>query len=179
MSEKYGGKVRKLMVKETKETFTSSNGFIIASMENVKATEIDAFRKEIRQAGSKYFVIKNRLANIALEEAGIEGLTETVKQQSVLGVGVIQDDPVQIARMLVDFSKKKKGFNVAQGYLEGRVLSAERVKELAEMPSREQLIAMIVGMINAPISNFVGVLGSILSSLARVVNAIKEKKEKE
>lgn len=178
MAEKYGRKVRELMVKEMKDAFIGEKGFVISSIENVKAAEIDVLRKNIRQSGSRYMVIKNRLASIALEEAGIDdGITSTVKEKNILGIGIIKDDPVLIAKLLVDFSKKNQGFNVSRGYLDGRPLEAERIKELAELPSREQLIAMVVGMMNAPIANFVGVLGGVLRSLVYAIKAVKEKKE--
>lgn len=177
MAEKYGRKVRELMVKEMKDVFSDENGFVVSSIANVKAAEIDGLRKQMRQSGSKYLVIKNRLAAIALKEAGIEGIEETVAENNILGIGVIKDDPVLIAKLMMEFSKKNKGFNVSKGYLEGRPLEAERIKELAELPGREQLIAMVVGMMNAPISGFVGVLSGILRSLLYTLKAVKEKKE--
>ncbi|MFC1570371.1 50S ribosomal protein L10 [Candidatus Omnitrophota bacterium] len=178
MAEKYGRKVRELMVKEMKDAFTDEKGFVISSIENVKAAEMDVLRKKIRQSGSRYMVIKNRLACIALEEAGIDGgITDTVKDKNILGIGIIKDDPVQMAKFLVEFSKKNPGFKVSRGYLEGRSLEAEKIKQLAALPSREQLIAMVVGMMNAPIANFVGVLGGVLRSLVYAIKAVKEKKE--
>lgn len=177
MSEKYGAKVRELMVKEMSDVFSDSKGFVFSSVENIKASEIDVFRKKMRQAGTKYMVIKNKLAKIALEEAGMSNLTDVVSENNIMGVGVIEDDPVQIVKIMVDFAKQNKGFKVSKGYLEGAVLEAERVKALSELPGREQLLAMVVGMMNAPITGFVGVLSSMLRSLLYAITAIKEKKE--
>jgi len=177
MSDNYGKKVRSLMVSEMKEVFSENKGFVVSSIENIKAAEIDVLRKKMRQSGSRYLVIKNRLARLALAEAGIEGITDTVSEKRILGVGVITEDPVQVAKTMVEFSKKNKGFNVSNGYLEGRVLTTERIKELSELPGREQLLAMVMGMMNAPITGFVGVLSSMLRSLLYAVNAIKEQKE--
>ncbi|MFC1644232.1 50S ribosomal protein L10 [Candidatus Omnitrophota bacterium] len=177
MAEKYGKKVKELMIKEMKDAFTGNKGFVVSSIENIKASEIDTLRKSIRRSGSKYLVIKNRLARIALEEAGIGELCDTLKEEKILGIGVIKEDPVHTAKLLMEFSKKNKGFNVSDGYLEGRVLSAERIKELSRLPGREQLIAMVLGMMNAPIASFAGVLSSVLRSLLYAVKAVKEKKE--
>jgi len=179
MAEKYGRKVRELMVKEMKDVFSGNKGFVFSSVENIKASEIDVLRKKMKQSGSKYLVIKNRLARIALEEAGISELTDTVKAEKILGVGVIKEDPVVIAKLLTEFSKQNKGFQISEGYLDGELLASDRIKELAELPGREQLIAMVVGMMNAPIAGFVGVLSSILRSLVYALNAIKQKKESE
>ncbi len=177
MAQKYGKKVRELMIKEMKDVFTSKKGFIFASVENVKASEIDGFRQKIHKAGSRYFVVKNRLADIAFKESGIEGFSDITESKKTLGIGVIDNDPVQISKIMTEFAKKNKGFNVGNGYLEGKALSEERVKELADLPSREQLIAMVVGMMNAPIAGFAGVLSSLLRSILYVLTAVKEKKE--
>ena len=177
MAEKYGKKAKELMIKEMKSIFSENKGAIFASIENVKASEIDVLRKKMRQSGSRYLVIKNRLAGIALDEAGMSELAATVKEKKVLGIGIVNEDPVQVTKMMMEFSKKNKGFELSSGYLEGRMITPEKVKELADLPSREQLIAMVVGMMNAPISSFVGVLSSVLRSLVYALNAVKEKKE--
>jgi large subunit ribosomal protein L10 len=179
MAEKYGKTVREKMISEMKDTFSESKGFVVSTIENVKAAEIDVLRKQMRQSGTRYVVIKNRLARIALEEAGIKEVCGSVSGSSITGVGVIMEDPVHIAKIMTDFSKKNKGFKVADGYLEGRLLSAERIKELAELPSREQLLAMVVGMMNAPITGLVGTLSAVLRSLLYALKSLKEKKESE
>ncbi|MCK5450618.1 MAG: 50S ribosomal protein L10 [Candidatus Omnitrophica bacterium] len=177
MAQKYGRKVREMMVKETKAVFTENNGFVLSSIENVKAAEIDVLRKKIKQSGSRYMVIKNSLASIALKDSGIEGLTEAVKEKKILGVGVVKDDPVKIAKILSEFAKKNKGFNITAGRIEGSVVGAERIKELSDLPSREQLISMVLSMMNAPVTGFVGVLSGLLRKVLYAVKAIKEKKE--
>ena len=177
MAEKYGKKVKEKMIKEVKGIVSEEKGFVLSSIENIKASEIDVFRKKVRQSGSKYFVLKNRLANIALKEAGVDELATCVEEEKILGVGIIKEDPVQMAKLMAEFAKENKGFNISKGYLEGRVLDEARIKELAALPSREQLIATVVSMINAPISSFVGVLSGVLRSLVYALNAVKEKKE--
>ena len=178
MAEKYGKKVKELMVEEMKDIFANNKGFVFASINKISASSIDTLRKKIRQAGSRYLLVKNKLADIALKEAGIEGMEESVSSNAMMGVGVINEDPIQIAKILVDFSKKEKGFKVENGYFEGSVLEADRIKELSEMPSREQLIAMVLGVLNAPIRGFVNVLAAVPKSLLYALNAIKENKEK-
>jgi large subunit ribosomal protein L10 len=177
MAEKYGQKVRDMMVKEMKDIVSEKKGFVVSSVENIKASEIDVFRKQMRQSGSRYLVIKNKLANIALKEAGVDEIAASISEKKTHGIGVIEEDPVVVAKLMSEFSKKNKGFTVANGYLEGRVLSAEKIKELADLPSREQLLAMVVGMMNGPISGFVGALSALLRSVLYALNAVKEKKE--
>jgi large subunit ribosomal protein L10 len=178
MAEKYGKKVKQLMVQEMKDVFTKNKGFVFASVENLKASDVDVFRKEMRGSGSRYLVLKNKLAGRALDEAGIDGLGDTVSEQKVMGVGLIKEDPVVIAKIMTEFAKKNKGFNVSRGYLDGRVMETERIQELADLPGREQLIATVVSMMNSPISGFAGVLSSVLRSVLYALNAVKEEKEK-
>ena len=179
MAEKYGKKTREMMIKELKDVFSGNKGFIFSSINNIKASQMDVLRKKMRRSGSKYMVIKNRLAKIALDEAGIEGFSDLLDEKDMLGVGVIQEDPVQITKLLMEFSKANSGFEVKKGYMEGNILASERVKELSKLPGREQLIAMVVGMMNSPINGFVGVLASVLRSLMYAIKAVKDKKEKE
>jgi large subunit ribosomal protein L10 len=178
MAEKYGKKVRELMVKEMKDIISQKKGFVVSSVENTKAVEMDTLRKKMKKSGARYFVIKNRLASIALKEAGIGEIADVVSEKKTHGIGVIEEDPVLIAKLLTEFSKTNKGFEVQSGYLDGRVLSAARIKELADLPSREQLIAIVLGTMNAPITGFVGVLSSLVRSILYALNAIKDKKEK-
>ena len=140
---------------------------------------MDALRRKLKQSGSRYFVIKNRLGKIALDEAGLSEFSGILKQRAAVGIGVIREDPVKIAKVMIDFAKANKGFEVANGYLEGQVLTPEKIKELSQLPGREQLIAMVLSVLNGPVTGFVGVLSSVLRSLCYAVNAVKEKKEKE
>lgn len=179
MAEKYGKKVKELQVKEMRRVFSENKGFIFSNIGTMKATEIDILRKKMRKCGVRYIVIKNRLADIALKEVNINGFSDLLNRKEMFGIGVIKDDPVEVAKLMTGFSKENAGFKVADGYLEGRVLCQEKVKELSELPAKEQLIAMVVGTLNAPISNFVNVLSSVVRSVVYALNAVKEKKESE
>ncbi|MFQ5952847.1 MAG: 50S ribosomal protein L10 [Candidatus Omnitrophota bacterium] len=179
MAEKYGKKVKEVMIKEMKSVFSENPGFVFSSFERVKATEMDALRRKLKLSGSQYLVLKNRIGKIALKEAGLDEFSGLLEQKNSVGIGVIKDDPVKIAKVLIDFAKTNKGFKVANGYLEGQVITSEKIKELSQLPGREQLIAMVLSAMNAPIAGFVGVLSSLLRNLCNALNAVKEKKEKE
>jgi large subunit ribosomal protein L10 len=177
MAEKYGKKVRELMVKEMKSIFDGKKGFLLSSYNNIKASEIDKFRKKVKDHGSKHMIIKKRLSRIALEETGLSDLKDAFQDQKNVGITVIENDPVAIAKLLKEFAKSNKNFSLGSGCLEGRVLSTEKVKELADLPGREQLLAQVVGTLNAPVTGFVGVFASMLRSVCYAFNAVKEKKE--
>jgi len=176
MAEKYGKKVRELMVKEMEDIFKTKKGVVFSSYDRINASKIDSFRRKVNGAGSRYFILKKRLSRIAMENAGLSELSGVLDERKNIGVAVIEDDPVVVAKILMDFAREDKNFFVSSGCLDGQIFGAEKVKELAELPGREQLLAMVVGAINAPISGFVGVLASVLRSLCNVLNAIKEEK---
>ena len=177
MAIKYGAKVRELMIKEMENIFRKK-GVVFSSYDKIKASDIDAFRKKVKKSGSRYFVVKKRLAKLAMENTGMGELAPVLEEKKNVGVTVIEDDPVTVAKLLVDFSKENSNFNLSSGYLEGRVLEAARVKELAALPSREQLLSMVLSAMNGPVNGFVNVLATLIRNFSNVLNAIKEKKEK-
>ena len=178
MAEKYGRRVRELMVKEMEDVFTTGKGFMFTSFENVKASDMDGFRRKVTGLGTKYMIVKKRLGRLALSNSGLSELEGIFDDRKNIGVMVVEEDPVSVAKLLVDFSKAEKNFKIANGCLEGRILTHEKITELAALPGRKQLLAMVVGTMNAPITSFVGVLAASLRSLCYVLNACKDKKEK-
>lgn len=177
MAEKYGRKVKRLMIDEMKKIFVSDKGFLISSQTNLSASDIDVLRAELRKSGSRYFVLKNRLARIALNESDLGDIGKMMEQDKTLGVSIITEDPVLVAKKIRKFSDDNGGFEVLSGYLEGRLLTEERVKELSELPSREELLAKVVGTMNAPISGLAMLMSTMLRNLLYVVKGIAEKKE--
>ncbi len=176
MAVKYGKKVRELMIKEI-EDLLANKGLIFSNFENIKATEMDAFRKRVRKSGARHLILKKRMSRIAMKNGGLSEFEGILREQKNIGVTVIENDPVAIAKLLMRFAKKNKNFVVTNGYLEGRVLEADKVKEFSELPGREQLLAMVASAMNAPVAGFAGVLASMLRSVCYALNAVKEKKE--
>ncbi|MBU0570652.1 MAG: 50S ribosomal protein L10 [Candidatus Omnitrophica bacterium] len=178
MAEKYGKKVRELMVKEMESVFGNEKGFMFTSFESIKAPDMDGFRRKVHGLGTKYVIVKKRLGKLALSNRGLSEFEGVFDERKNIGVMVLKNDPVLTAKLLVDFSKKDKNFTVAAGYLEGQVLTQEKIAEIAALPGRKQLLAMVAATMNAPITSFVGVLAATLRSLCYVLNACKDKKEK-
>ncbi len=106
MVEKIRKKTTELMIGELKDVFSENKGFILSSIDNIKASDMDKLRKKMRQSGTKYMVLKNRLAEIALKDAGIKEISGTSKEKKVLGIGLIKEDPVLVAKLMAEFSKK-------------------------------------------------------------------------
>jgi len=176
MAVKYGKKVRELMIEELGDLFKGEKGFVFSSYQNIKASDIDNFRKKVKKQGSRYVVLKKRLTKRAMADAKIEGFADVFTEKRNVGVAVIKSDPVALAKLLVAFAKENNNFKVLSGYLEGQAFGADKVKELAHLPSREVLLAMVFGTMKAPITGFVTVLASVLRSLLYALSAVKDKK---
>lgn len=148
---------------------------VFASMVNVSIKETDKLRKEARATGVSLAVSKKSLVNIALKEAS----QPTVDLEAVRGtltVGLATQDEVSAAKVFQDFAKGHESFTIIGGILEGRFISAAEVKNLAALPSREQLLGKLVGTLQAPISGFVNVLAGVPRNLVNVLTAIKDAK---
>ena len=178
MAVKYGKKVKELMIKEVENLFKKEKGLVFSRFNSVKANEMNAFRKKVRRMGAKHFLVKKRIGKKAIEKMGLKDLTAVFDAKDHVGVTIIKDDPVAIAKLVVDFAKDNKNFVVTNGYIDGQLVGAEKVKQLASLPGRQQLLAILAGTLNAPIAGFVGVLAAHLRSLPYVLVAIKGQKEK-
>lgn len=148
--------------------FTSFNGL------GVKDNE--ALRASLNADNSEYYAAKKTLLKRALEAQKYEGVDDSQFNGQV-AVTFGYADEVAPAKILAEFMKANEGkIEFLGGILENRFISAASVKELATLPSKEQLYAQIVGSINAPVSGFVNVLAGNLRSLVRVLSAIQEAK---
>ena len=146
---------------------------VIVNYKGINVADDTKLRKQLREAGSTYKVVKNTMLKRALDEAGIEGL------EGVLGgttaIAYNKEDYVVSAKILSEFAEKSKTFELKAGFVDGNVLDAAGVKELAALPPKEVLVAKALGGLNAPITGFVTVLNGTLKGLVVALNAIAEK----
>ncbi len=149
---------------------------VIVDYKGVTVAEDTALRAEMRKNGVQYFVVKNTLARFAAKEAGLDALCDVLEGTSALAI--CESDPVAAAKVVAEFSKKMNGekFHIKSGFVDGKVISVEEVKALAELPSKEVLIATVLGTLIAPVRGLATVLDANISGLARVMQAIADKK---
>lgn len=137
-----------------------------------KATEL---RNELRKAAVEYKVVKNTLLDLASRDTDKESL-----QPFFIGptaVALSYDDPVAAAKVLSKFAKEQQAtFKLKAGVLTGKAISVPDIQALADLPSREVLIAKLLGTMQAPTANFVGVLAAVPGSFVRALAAIRDKK---
>ena len=156
--------MKQAKVEEIKEKLQKSQSVILASYQGLNVEEDTQLRKSLREAGVEYKVYKNTLVILAAKELGIEGLDEHL--QGPISIAIGYDDVTAPARILNDFAKTHKKLELKAGLVQGEIYDADKVKQLANIPSKDILIAKLLGSIKSPLSKF-----------AYLLNAIKESKE--
>ena len=146
---------------------------------NKRMTVKDAtqLRRIFRAHGVEYKVIKNTLTRIAADELGYNGLDDLVTGAN--GLAVSKDDPVAPAAALKEFMKKNKteSITIKAGLLDGKLIGLEEMKALADLPSREQLLAMVASALQAPITGLARALNGNIQNLAYALEAVRKQKE--
>lgn len=162
-------------VAEIQEKIEKSQSVMFLDYRGLNVAEVTELRNKMREAGVEYKVIKNTMIRRAAEKAGIEGLDDVLEGPTAVAFGYA--DPVAPAKILVDFIEDTKKTSLKGGVLAGKVMSEAEIKNLASLPSKEELIAKMLGSLNAPITGLVMALSGIPRNLVYALNAIKEKKE--
>jgi large subunit ribosomal protein L10 len=157
------------------EKLQRAGGGVLVDYKGITVAEDTALRSEMRKNNVEYTVVKNTLLRFAVQNAGLDGLTSVLEGTTALA---ISDDPVAPAKVVVSFAKKMNGqkFLVKAGFVEGKELDVKGVNALAELPSKEVLVATVLGTMMAPISGLANVLNANIAGLARALQAIADKK---
>ncbi len=164
---------KKQVVASLTESLKSACTGVIVNYKGITVAEDTKLRKELREAGDEYMVVKNTLLRLALKDAGIEGLDHIL--EGTTAIAFSKDNYVSGAKILTKFADTNKKFEVKAGFVDGGAIDAKGVKELAELPSKEVLVAKALGGLNAPITGFVTVLNGTMKGLVVALNAIAEK----
>jgi len=162
------------VVEEIKAKFQNSTGVVLADYRGLTVTEVTDLRVQLRNAGVEYRVLKNTMVRRAANELGIEGLDKFLEGPTAVAFSA---DPVAPAKILSEFSKKNKKFTIKAGVLEGKVIDSERIKDLANLPSREVLLAQVLAGIQAPLQGMVNVLQGPIRKLGYALEEVRKLKE--
>jgi large subunit ribosomal protein L10 len=158
--------------------FAGSPHAILVDFRGLSVPAVTEFRRRMRRAGSRYRVVKNRLALRAIRETPLEKLS--AQFENTTGVAYTGADPVALAKAMMDFAKEHPQLVVKAGLVSGsQVLDAEGVKTLSSMPSLSELRGRFLGLLQAPAAKLVRVLVAPATKLARVVKAYEEKRGEE
>ena len=168
---------KKDFVDQLAEKIKSASAGVLVDYEGINVADDTKLRRELRAAGVEYKVIKNTLLNFACAKIGFDSINLGTQLKGTTALAVSPDDPVAAARILNDYAKKSNGkFTIKAGFVDGRVISDSEVGALAELPPREQLIARVLGGLNAPISGLVNVLNGNIRGLVVALNAVAGQK---
>ena len=160
------------VVEELGQIFESSGVVVVAHYEGLTVADMQNLRARASEAGSAVRVAKNRLAKIALDGKPCASMAEFLTGMTVL---TYSEDPVAAAKVAEDFAKENKKFEILGGAMGENALDRAGVQAVSKMPSREELIASIVGCIGAPASNIAGAIGAPASNIASILSTIEEK----
>ena len=146
---------------------------VVVSYKGINVADDTKLRKQLREAGVEYMVVKNTMLRRAADQAGLSALDDVLKGTTALAISATEY--ATGAKILADFAEKNKDFELKAGFVDGNVIDSEGVKSLAKMPSKEVLLAQVLGGLNTPIVNFAGVLNANLRGLVVALNALAEK----
>ena len=168
--------VRRMMVQEIEKGLKAPYLFV-TQYKGLSVKDLEELRQRLRPAESHYLVAKNTLSHLALKSLGCEGLVTTVSGQTGFVVG--PSDPIGISKILVAYVKDHEALKLCGGVVDGEILTAERIREFAKLPSRDVLIGKAVYLIKSPLSGLAGVLAGTVQKLLYALQEISKKKGKE
>ncbi len=154
--------LKKQQVAALKERLDSSIAGVVVDYKGISVEDDTKLRKELREAGVEYTVVKNTLLGRAIDGTSLADMGSALVGTTAIATS--KDDYVAAARILGKYADKSNTFNLKTGYLDGEVISLEKLEALAKLPSREVLLATVLSAFNAPIASF-----------ARAVQAIVDK----
>ena len=164
---------KKQIVADLAAKLNGSVAGVLVSYKGITVADDTKLRKELREAGVEYSVIKNTILHLAVADAGLSEIDNVLAGTTALGIS--SSDPLIAAKILSDYAEKSKTFEVKAGFIDGKVITSEEVTALAKLPAKEVLVAKALGGLMAPISGFANVLNANLTGLVVALNAIAEK----
>ncbi len=160
------------VVDELGQIFASSGVVVVARYEGMTVAEMQDLRAQMREAGGSVRVAKNRLAKIALQGQPCESIADYLTGMTVLAYS---EDPVAAAKVSDKYAKANEKFAILGGAMGDMALDPAGVKAVAQLPSREELIASIAACLGAPASNIAGAIGAPASNIAGILTTLEER----
>ncbi len=165
-------------VAELAEKLQRARAFILTDYRGLNVEEMNQLRRQLRDAGVEYRVVKNTLTSLAVQQMGLaEALQEYLEGPTAIAFGY--EDAVAPAKGIADFAKAHDDLEIKVGVLGGKVISLEEVRALAELPSREELLAQVARAFLAPVQGMANVLSAPLRGFATCVDALRQQREEE
>ncbi|WP_312124189.1 50S ribosomal protein L10 [Lysinibacillus boronitolerans] len=157
---------KQVQVQEITKKFQGAASVVVVDYRGLNVAQVTELRKQLREAGVEFKVYKNTLTRRAAEAAGLEGINDVLVGPNAIAFS--NEDVVAPAKIINEFAKKNEALEIKAGIIEGTISSVEDVKALAELPSREGLLSMLLSVLQAPVRNF-----------ALATKAVAEQKEEQ
>ena len=163
---------KKAVVAELIEKLKAAQAGVLVDYRGLTVEEDTKLRAQLREAGVEYKVVKNTLTRFAIKEVGYEEMDEQLNGPTSLAISA--DDPVAPAKIISEFAKSNENLTIKAGFLDGKVISLDEIKTLANTPSRDVLIAKIMGSLNSPISALARTLQALIDNGVEPADIQKE-----
>ncbi len=166
---------KQAMVSEVSAKLANAQTVIVAEYRGLDVERVTQLRSKARQSGVYLRVLKNTLARRAVQGTPFEKLSDQLVGPLMYG---ISQDPVAGAKVLSEFAKENELFVIKAGAMPGSMMSAQDIKALAQLPGREQLLAMLLGTMQAPVTKLVRTMNEVPGKFVRTLAALRDHKEK-
>lgn len=165
--------LKEQLLTEYKEKLSKAQAGVIVCNRGLTVEQDTLLRKKLREAGIEYKVVKKTLFTFAAKENNLAELEQFF--EGPIAVVLSYDDPVKVAKVLTENAKDLEKLEIRGGFIEGKVVSQKEIEALSKLPSREELVAKMLGGLNAPISGLVYVLSGTMRKLVLALDAIAKK----
>jgi len=163
-------------IEDIKESISKAKVAIVSDYRGLSVADITNLRRKLQKEEGDYTVVKNTLAKIAIKDTQFEGLEEFLKGPSAIAFGF--GDEIAPAKVILQYLKEAKKTNeVRGGVLDGKVISANDVKAISNLPSKQELIAKIMGSLNSPASGIANTLSAVQRKLVYAMEEVRKQKE--
>jgi len=164
-------------IAELRGKLSDARGAVLTDFRGLSVAEITELRTLLRKNAVEYKVVKNTLAKLAVKDTGLAGLSAYLDGPTAIAIS--RTDPVAASKAVITWAKGRQSFSIKGGIVEGRVVGAGEIADLAALPPRAVLLARMAGAFNAPLQGLVQVLSAPLRGLAGVLDQVRQKREKE
>ena len=165
---------KKMMIKQIKERLQSPGDIFVTSFQGMSVPEQETLRRKLKESDILLFIVKNRLAKRALNEAKREQLLPVLQGPSAIATG--STDCIATSKILIDFAKRNQNFKVLGAFVDQQLIDLDSIKGLASIPSKEVLMAQIVGQIKSPLQGLINTLSATIRNFVLILDKIRDKK---
>jgi len=163
------------VVQEMSDKFSRASSIYLVDFTGMDVNTANQLRRNFQESNIEYRVVKNTLAKISFDKAGIEGMDQFLK--GVNAYAISYDDPTLPVKVLEKHKEFKEKLKLKAALFEGQIVGTDKVENLSKIPSRQELLGQLVGMLNSPMSKLVYALNGVMYNLVNALKALEEKKK--